>query len=158
MVFYLLCHKHWHCDRSNCNRFKGFLQNGATLPSSSTKKCNQSWWQLLKSFRWPCPPATQDDNNKKFTKRNVSSETRRYAAIRLAASTSSLSQVSTLSFQSTSWSFNQLGQSWHFEMSVCLSALLRILKGSVPELLFSTFISDWVWAAVGVPAGWQGYE
>ena len=34
----------------------------------------------------------QDDQGKKY-KRNVSSETRRYAAIRLAASTSSLSQV-----------------------------------------------------------------
>ena len=33
------------------------------------------------------------DDSKKYNKRNVSSETRRYAAIRLAASTSSLSQV-----------------------------------------------------------------
>lgn len=35
---------------------------------------------------------TQDDTSKKLNQRNVSAETRRYAAIRLAASTSSLSQ------------------------------------------------------------------
>jgi len=35
---------------------------------------------------------TQDESNKRFSKRNVSSDTRRYAAIRLASGTSSLSQ------------------------------------------------------------------